>query len=136
LGVYSTSLKVPANTPEDAPVEKTLEIEGAVLSTLHVQVPAGHKALARMAIFYGIKQIFPSEAGTWFRGDDIAPKFRLNWTLPEPKTTLTLKGWNEDDTYEHAFYLMLEVEERVEAARPWQVIVDFVAILKRLIGIP
>jgi len=134
-GVYEVSLTVPANTPEDAPVEKTLEVEGAVLDKIHILIPSGHRALARLAILYGIKQIFPYEAGTWLRGDDESISLRLNWRLPEPKTTLTLRGWNEDDTYDHAFYLRLEVAERLEEARPWQALLDFIAIIKRLMGI-
>jgi len=135
VGPYEISLTIPANTPEDAPVEKKLEIEGAILGKIHFLIPAGHHALARLAIFYGIDQIFPEETGTWLRGEDESFSMRLNWPLPEYKTTITFKGWNEDDTYPHTFYLRLEVAERVEEARPWRVIADFVAILKRLMGL-
>jgi len=135
MPVYKTSLTIPANTPEDTPVEKKLELEGAILDRIHVLIPAGHHALARFAIFYGIKQLFPYETGTWLRGEDESFSVRLNWSLPELKTTITFKGWNEDDTYPHTFYMRLEVTERVEEARPWRVIADFVAILKRLMGL-
>jgi len=135
MGVYEVSLTIPANTPEDAPVEKKLEIEGAVLDRIHTLIPAGHCALARLAIFYGIKQLFPYETGTWLRGDDESFSLRLNWPLPELTTTITLKGWNEDTIYDHTFYLRLEVAERIEEARPWQALLDFIAIVKRLVGV-
>jgi len=132
---YTVVLTIPPNTPETVPVTKTITIEGAVLDRIHFLIPAGHHALARMAIFYGIEQIFPTERGTWLRGDDEDFSVRLNWPLPERKTTITLKGWNEDTEYEHTFYLRLEVTERVEEARPWDVITDFVVILKRIMGL-
>jgi len=135
MGTYAVDLTIPANTPEASPVEKKLEIEGAILDKIHILIPAGHHALARMAVFYGIDQFFPYEAGTWLRGDGESFSVRMNWPLPELRTTITLKGWNEDDTYDHTFYLRLEVAKRVEEARPWQALIDFIAIIKRLIGI-
>jgi len=135
MPVYTLDLAIPANTAEASPTKKELEIEGAILDKLHVLIPEGHAALARLAIFYGIRQIFPHEAGTWLRGNDESIGFRLNWPLPEPKTTITFKGWNEDDTYDHVFYCRLEVTERVEEARPWRVLADLVAIIRKLIGL-
>jgi len=135
MGGYTVELSIPPNTPEDNPVEKTLIIEGEVLERIHFLIPCGHQSLARLAIFYGIHQIFPAEPGTWLKGEDESFSMRIGWRLPEFKVKITLKGWNEDDTYQHTFYLRLEVVEKVEEARPWQVIIDFVAILKRLIGL-
>jgi len=135
MGGYTVELSIPPNTPEDNPVEKTLGIQGAILERVHFLIPSGHQSLARLAIFYGIRQIFPKQPGTWLKGEDESFSMRIGWRLPESKVKITLKGWNEDDTYQHTFYLRLEVVEKVEEARPWQVIIDFVAILKRLIGI-
>ena len=134
-GPYVFELEIPAGMPETAPVQGTLTIEGAVLDRLHVLIPKGHHALARLAIFYGINQIFPYEPGTWLRGNGESMSLRMNWPLPESKTRLTFKGWNEDGRNPHTFYLRLEVTEEVEEARPWRVITDFVAILKKLMGL-
>jgi len=135
MPLYVVELEIPADTPEDSPVEVTETIEGAVLDKIHFLIPVGHAALARMAIFYGIEQVFPERAGTWLRGDGETFTVRLNWPLPEPKTKLTFRGWNEDDTNPHTFYMRLEVAKEVEEARPWRIVADFVAVLKRLIGI-
>jgi len=135
LRVYTVELSIPANTSEDNPVTRIKEIEGAILNTIHFLIPDGHVGLARLAIFYGIEQIFPYESGTWLRGNDESFNINLKWPLPESKISLILKGWNEDDTYSHTFYLRLEVAERVEEARPWRVLMDFVAILKKLMGL-
>jgi len=135
MGSYTVELTIPPNTSEDAPVKKDLIIEGAVFERIHFLIPAGHQSLARLAIFYGIRQIFPKQPGTWLKGEGESFSMKIGWRLPEFKVQITLKGWNEDDTYQHTFYLRLEVPEKVEEARPWQVIIDFVAILKKLIGL-
>jgi len=67
-------------------------------------------------------------------GDDLYRLVRLRWTMPESPCTLTIKGYNEDEAFPHTFYVWLFTERRV-AARPWEIIADFVAILKKLMGL-
>jgi len=133
-GPYETSLTVPAGRPEDNPAEVKLEIEGDVVTKIEFEFPAGCCRLARVAGFYGIKQLWPVEAGTWFASDDYVISMPVTWDLPERKVTLTFKGWNEDDTYPHTITCRLCVED-MPAAKPWQVLADFILILKRLIGV-
>jgi len=108
MPIYTLALSIPANTAETAPVTKKITVERAIIDTLHVLIPSGHCALARLAMFYGIKQIFPHLPGTWLRGNGETLMFKLNWPLPELQTTLTFKGWNKDDTYQHTFYIRLQ----------------------------
>jgi len=108
MPIYTLTLSIPANIPEDNPTVKEITVEGAILDALHVLIPPGHCALARLALFYGIRQIFPYLPATWLRGDGESLTFRLGWPLPELQTTLTFKGWNEDDTYQHTFYIRIQ----------------------------
>jgi len=134
VGDYFTSLNIPAKTPKTAPVEKDIEIEGEILSELAYLIPPGWCALAHFSIFYGIKQIYPEEKDTWVTGDDVYRPVPIRWTLPESPCKLTIKGYNQDDTYAHTVYLWL-LTAPIEEAKPWRIIADFVAILKRLLGI-
>jgi len=134
VGFYEVSLTVPANTPEDAPVERALKIEGDVVTLAQVDFPYGCAHLVRAAFFYGIKQLWPSETGTWFRGTGTTKGGKVLWDMPEPKVTLTLRGWSEDDTYDHELIFSI-ITEPAPAARPWKVLADFIAILKQLIGV-
>jgi len=134
MGDYFAKLKIPANTPVDKPVTADVEVEGEVLAELAYLIPPGWSALAHFAIFYGIKQIYPAEAGTWVTGDDLYRSVPLRWRLPESPVNLTIKGYNEDDTYPHTVYLWLLTKPEEEAL-PWRILADFVKILKRLMGI-
>jgi len=117
------------------PVSADLTVEGAMLSRLHVLIPPGHCGLARLAVFYGNARIFPIEPGTWLRGDNQYLALDIRWPLPESRCTLTFKGWNEDDTYPHTFYMLVEVAEAVEEVQPWRLLSDFLSIIKALMGI-
>jgi len=139
MPIYTLDLAIPANTPEAAPVTKKITVEGAILNTISILIPDGHVALARMAMFYGIKQIFPYEAGTWLRGNAESVSFRLNWLLPEPRTILTFKGWNEDDTYQHTFYIRVQVSPEYRPL-PVELLTRVLHMVERfmhrLIGLP
>jgi len=134
MGDYFTMLKIPANTPLDKPAETTLEVEGEVLDELAYLIPPGWSALAHFSIFYGIKQIYPVETGTWVTGDDLYRPVPIRWKLPESPCKLTIKGYNQDDTYDHSVYLWLLTKPE-EEVWPLRILADFVKILKRLMGI-
>jgi len=57
----------------------------------------------------------------------------IKWPLPESPCKLTIKGYNEDDMYEHSVYVWLLTEVEVEA-RPWRTLIDFIKAFKRLVG--
>ena len=67
-------------------------------------------------------------------GDDLYKPVPLKWPMPESKVKLTIKGLNLDDVYPHTIYLWLLTAPE-EEARPWKIIADFVAILKKLMGV-
>ncbi|MBW2673895.1 MAG: hypothetical protein JRD89_10860 [Deltaproteobacteria bacterium] len=48
-----------------------------------------------------MKQVAPAEEGTWCSGDECEVELLTRYVLYEQPTTLTLKLWNEDDTYSH-----------------------------------
>jgi len=136
---YFVKLAIPADTAEDAPVEKTVEVEGFRLEEVAYLIPPGWSALAHFAVFYGIRQIYPAEAGTWVTGDGLYRRVPLRWLLPESPCKLTLKGWNEDNTYSHTVYMWLltKPEEEVLPIRLLTQVLGMVRdFLRRVVGVP
>ena len=112
MPIYSKAFKVP---PEE---EKwfELEVEGDIIDMVRIRFPPGPSGLLKVAIFYGNEQIFPVERDTFFQGDNEIIQWSEYWLLPEAKTKLRIKAINEDDTYEHSFYLVLNTKYRQELA--------------------
>jgi len=112
MPIYSRAFKVPPSQ------EKwfELEIEGDIIDMVRIRFPPGPAALLKVAIFYGNEQLFPVENGTFFQGDNEIIQWSEYWLLPEAKTKLRIKAINEDDTYEHSFYLVLNTKYRQELA--------------------
>jgi len=134
VGDYFITLNVPANTPSDAPVTKTIEIKGEVLEEIAYYFPLGPSFMVSFAVYYGIKQIYPEPEGEWVAGDGMYRQVPVGWTLPESPCKLTVKAASPNTSYDHTIYIWLLTKLEVEA-RPWRIISDFVKILKRLMGL-
>ena len=106
MAIYSCKFTVNANST----LEESVNVEGDYLTYLKIRFPPGPRGLLKVAIFYGIKQIFPYEEGTWFYGDNEAHEWEGLWHLPEERTRLIVKAVNEDVTYPHTFYVILKTE--------------------------
>jgi len=112
MPIYSRAFTVPPAS------EKWFEltIEGDIIDMVRIRFPPGPAALLKIAIYYGNEQIFPAEKDTFFQGDNEIIEWSEYWILPEAKTKLRIKAINEDDTYEHSFYLVLNTKYRQELA--------------------
>lgn len=130
---YFRKLTIPANTPENKPVGIDIEVEGEVLSEIAYLIPPGWCALAHFALFYGIEQIYPEELGTWITGDNVFRVVPLKWNMPEWRTKISIRGWNEDDTYEHSVFVWLLTATK-EEARPWEALIDFMRWMKLMMA--
>jgi len=116
MGVlYQRSITVPANTPQSSPIVENIELRGEVIKRATVFFPSGCFALVRVAVYQGLKQIAPYEEGRWIVGDDEEIELLTRYVLYEQPTTLTLKLWNEDDTFDHTPIFRFWVSNLAEA---------------------
>ena len=112
MPIYSRAFKVPPG--EEKWFE--LEVEGDIIDMVRIRFPPGPAALLKVAIFYGNEQIFPAEKDTFFLGDNEIIEWSEYYPLPEHPTRLRIRAINEDDTYEHSFYLVLNTKYKQELA--------------------
>jgi len=112
MTTYVFKLSVPAKTPKENPVTARLRIEEGAISKVLILIPPGHQALAGLQLWYGLEQIFPRPPGSWLVGEDESIAFDELWIPPEEPYYIIVKGYNEDDTYAHAFYIRVVVMPR------------------------
>jgi len=82
---------------------RALQVRAGVLRRVDVRIPYGHGALARLQVWDQARQVLPAEADHWIKGNRQSLTYELNWPLQGPPYELTLRGWNEDDSYPHRF---------------------------------
>jgi len=110
--IYSWDLTTPANTPENVPKEWTLEMAYGVIHQVNIIFPAGCCGLARIKIFRGVNQVWPSNPESSFAGDDEVVSFREFFSLETKPYQLEAITWNEDDTYDHTIIVRLGLLRR------------------------
>lgn len=107
---YETSLAIPKNTLETAPVETSIPIHPGIALGGEVFFPPGCSALARIRIYYWEHQIAPANPDSYFTGDGApATPFNLDLEIVDPPFVFTVRGWNLDDTYPHTPIIRLNV---------------------------
>lgn len=107
------SLIIPPNTPQGSPISQTVyftgELEARVMSWT-VRIPLGHCYLAGLQVRAGrAGRVVPgrSSATEWLvgNGDNISGG---GFQLDPPQYAIELRGYNEDDTFSHTFYIDLD----------------------------
>jgi len=106
---YSLELELPANTPEDSPVELIADLTWGVISHVELEFPPGCAGLAKVAILYHRHQLWPTNADKWFYTDGRIIAWDDYFELLEPPFELVLLGYNDDDTFQHTPIIRFEV---------------------------
>ena len=135
MPLYTVDLVVPAKTTEDKPEEETIEIEEGVIIRVEVFFPPGPHGMVHTQCFYGIRQLWPRPEGATSHLDGVTLRIPEHWKPPELPCKLTVRGWSPGTGYGHTITWMFYTLPPALAA-PWLVIQDFIAILKKLMGIP
>lgn len=107
-------LTIPPNTPRSTPLSQvffyTMDLQGRI-NQWTVHIPRGHAYLAGFQVRIGrAGRVIPglSSATDWIRGDGDVIIGASGIQLDPPQYAVELRGYNDDDTYPHTFYLDLE----------------------------
>jgi len=111
---YFIVVDVPKNTPESSPITKYIDLEGDYVYEISYLIPPGHLGLTGFQIYYGDLQLLPKNKGEWVRGDNVYRSVRVRWSFRSRRFRLTIKAYNNDDTYDHGFYFWIVTANRNE----------------------
>ncbi len=107
--IYELPIPIPKNTPVSSPAEVVLPIHPGHLTQVSVYFPPGPSGLAHVTIWYWERQFWPSNPDSDFTGDDLLITFPEDLDLIDPPFEFVIKGWNEDDTFQHSPIIRLQV---------------------------
>ncbi len=112
MSFYSQIFTVPKNTPTIVPYTESYKVMSGIINQITVIVAPGHAGLTGCAIDMGLHQIAPVSGAEWFAGDDSVFNYSEYIEVSSDDTMLTLRGYNLDDTYNHAFIVAISVLPR------------------------
>jgi len=101
---------VQPNTSSDNPIKTKVELPRGILTQTKILIPAGHNGLTGIRILRGIEIVVPWHQETFIRGSNVTITDPTNLECEDDPTTLTVEAYNEDDTYQHCFYLYFVVQ--------------------------
>ncbi len=110
--LFETSITIPITATQADPEVVMLRIAHGIISKIMVRPRPGHAALAHCVILHHEHQIAPSTEGMDFAGDTFPIDWEEYYECYQPPYELKIKGWNDDDTYEHTFDIFVAVLPR------------------------
>ena len=108
---YSISLTIPSSTTSSSPSSTTVKVSAYVLNVYEIEFPAGCAGLVGVSVWQGGHQLYPSTEGQWFISDNFTIKRDTYYKIVRGGNTLTIKGYNSDDTYSHTIQFRCSIEK-------------------------
>ena len=105
---YTERLVIPANTTEAAPAQIEIPIVPITVKSVEITFPSGCVGLVGAWFEYQDRQIWPYNLKARFRGNDQTIRITPGIELEEPPLLLTIRGINEDDTFPHTVYVVVD----------------------------
>jgi len=113
---------------------KTLELISGVITKCEVKFPAGCHGLVKVRFLRSTFQLAPLSGGEWITGDNESVPVISYYPLEKKPLSLDFVACSPGTYYPHTITVRIWLE-LPEIATPWQVLRDFVNIVKRLIGV-
>ncbi len=109
---YVFRLTIPANTPKSSPERLNCQLTHGIINHVSVCFPPKKCNLAHLVIYRFEHQVWPTNPEESFAWDDYTIEFDEEFELLEWPYTMSIRGWNEDDTYEHTITVRFEIGGR------------------------
>ena len=130
---FAYKITVPADTAVSAPETLDMKLTYGIITHVQIVIPDGQKASTHLKLLHHEFQLYPLSRGYWYEGDGIQVEFDDLFPITTPPYALKAVAYNEDDTYEHALYVYINVRKPEELG--YAAIPDFIqAKYKELIG--
>lgn len=107
--VFFHYLTIPDDTQISSPVSYDLSLPVGMINKLWVEFPRGCAGLVGLRILRGVNQIFPLPDTVWMRSDNAVFDFRFSHVISSEPLSVTIQGYNIDDTYHHTVWVGFEM---------------------------
>lgn len=98
---YEHRLTIPANTAATSPEELEVELDHGRIVAVELQFPRGCVGLVHVQVRRELHQLWPTNVDGDIAGEDARIGWQEDHEFAEEPYTLTLRGWNLDDSFAH-----------------------------------
>lgn len=111
---YQWERSIPANTLEADAIEERLQLTWGIIREVHVGFPPGPAGLVHLQIRDKGWQILPWTPLQSLAWDNHVFVLPCNYELDVEPYDLTIRAWNEDDSYAHTVFIGVVLQERAQ----------------------
>ncbi len=117
--IYSFAVSIPANTSKDNKQKTVLELTAGVIHQVEIVFPIGCAGFAFASIASGVNQVWPTNPGEYFNGDNESISFKEFYSLKIEPYHLDILSYNLDDTYDHTVIIRLGILKASKLRGVW-----------------
>jgi len=114
MTLYTVDITVPANTPDEEPVRRKVQVEGDIITRVGVHFPPGPASMVRVWINYGRLRIWPVGPDKWVVGDNVTIWDDFYHELPHEPYIITICASSPGTAYPHNITVYISVVRREE----------------------
>lgn len=106
------------NILSSSPTRVNFNLPIGVIQRIWVEFPRGCSGQVGLSIWRGTNQIFPLPEGAWIRSDNAVMSFAFTHDMRTDPLFVELRGYNEDDTYQHTPWVAFEMRGHARDVSP------------------
>ena len=110
---YLKFYTIPAKTSQSGSLFFTHEMVPGIVRRVDIGFTHGTFGLTHVQIFRHEHQLYPTTPGQSFAWDNYVFSIVDDYPLIEVPFNLSIRAWNEDNTYDHAIFVGVELEPLV-----------------------
>lgn len=105
-----------------------------VLTDVVIHFPAGCFALVHVGAYDGLHQVFPTNPNGKYALDDYTLHIEDEYEMESGKSKLILKGWNEDEEFDHTIKVSFRIVPYELYSPVYKVLAKILSVLERVFG--
>ena len=88
----------------------SVEIPPTLVDRVSIDFPLGCVWLVGVRFRFQGRIVWPYNSDGWFKGNGVTVSFTPNIELVDQPNELTIEAYNDDDTFPHNVYIVIDVE--------------------------
>jgi hypothetical protein len=110
--IFTSTITVPLNTPAVSPLVTHLKVLKGFIYKFFIMFPPGPSGLVHAWVMEGNLQVYPSNEGETFYGDNIAMPYEDLYEITNDNRQLDIYCYNLDTAYDHTIQLQFGIESK------------------------
>jgi len=108
--IYVFDITTTKNTSSSNKKKTVLRMEQGIIYKIEISFPPGSAGLLHLQINDALHQVWPTNEGASFSGDNVEIDFENEYPLIAPPYELSAYTWNEDELWDHDVTIRLGIK--------------------------